>query len=124
MTDQYNYYSTSIEPEQSMPVSEVKKILEKDKTFVEKQSQQMLTLINIIDAFTSENNELKKKNNVLQNSLKACDAGRQQLNNTCIDQKTYNTQSSEITNYLNFQNIILIILLILLIILIFYRCIV
>lgn len=119
-----NYYEVKNKSERLMPASEVNKILLQDKKIVEEQSQQMLTLVDIISAFTTENNELKQQNINLHNALRICNADQQHINNRCIDQNTYNNQGNQIKYYLNFQNLIFVILLFLLIILIFYRCVV
>lgn len=78
-----------------------------DNKFIEQQSQQMLLLVDIINAYTKENNELKQQIQILHNKI-------EYFNSNCIN------NNHQFINYLDFQNLIFFILLILLFILIFY----
>jgi hypothetical protein len=103
-----NYSGANIQSEQSAVGCEGGQA-----KFMEDQGKQMLTLIDIINAFAVENNILKKENSNLQNTV--CT-----LQRNCIDQSSYNNQINQVHNYLNFQNIIFIVMLILLILILLF----
>ena len=69
-------------------------------TFMEESSQQMLTLVDIINAFTTENNALKQK---------------------IIELNQPKKEECNMESYLYYQNIVLLILLLFVIILFFVK---
>lgn len=100
MDEQYNYFKINNSSEES--------VRNEDMKFMEENSKQMLTLVNIINAYTAETNALKQQISDLNSMLENCEDNK------------FDGNDNE-SGYFTLQNIIFLIILLLLIILIYFQ---
>lgn len=113
MSKEYRYstiYST--QSEEVVPIKQIEKIQEEDVKFITEQGKQMSTLVDIINAFTIENSELKNYIKTNSDNLHI---------STGSNNSSSKNQAQHLSHYLCIQNIVLIIILILLFIVLFVK---